>query len=114
MRRHFQLSVDGSWGADYPDPASYLPQFFSCGGGNSPGYYCSTPLDREMGQASLLELNDPAKATALWTNIDHQLTDNAPWVPTVNEREVDLVSKRLRNYEFNPVWGFLADQSWLG
>ena len=28
------------------------------------------------------------------------------------EREVDFVSKRLRNYEFNPVWGFLTDQSW--
>jgi hypothetical protein len=35
-------------------------------------------------------------------------------VPTVNLREVDLVSSRLRNYQYNPVWGFLADQSWLG
>jgi YVTN family beta-propeller protein len=114
MRRHFQLSVDASWLADYPDPASYLPQFFSCGGGNSPGYFCSQRLDREMAEASQFELNDPAKATALWTEIDHQLTNDAPWVATVNDREVDFVSKRLRNYEFNPVWGFLADQSWLG
>jgi hypothetical protein len=36
------------------------------------------------------------------------------WVPTVNDREVGIVSKRLHNYEYNPVWGFLADQSWLG
>ena len=63
MRRHFQLSVDASWVADYPDPAAYLPQFFSCGG-NGNGFYCSPPLDREMGEASLLELNDPAKAAA--------------------------------------------------
>jgi len=34
-------------------------------------------------------------------------------VPTVNQQEVDLVSSRLHNYEYNPVWGFLADQSWL-
>jgi hypothetical protein len=27
--------------------------------------------------------------------------------------EVDLVSKRLRNYEYNPVWGILVDQAWL-
>jgi YVTN family beta-propeller protein len=114
MRRHFQLSVDGSWGADYPDPAAYLPQFFSCGGGNSPGYYCNPQLDREMHEAELLELNHPVKATALWATIDHQLTNNAAWVPTVNEREIDLVSKRLHNYEYNPVWGFLADQAWLG
>jgi hypothetical protein len=25
-----------------------------------------------------------------------------------------VISKCLRNYEYNPVWGFLADQSWLG
>jgi hypothetical protein len=32
------------------------------------------------------------------------------------EIEVDeaLVSSRLRDYQYNPVWGFLVDQSWLG
>jgi peptide/nickel transport system substrate-binding protein len=114
MRRHFQLSVDGDWLAAYPDPSSYIPQFFSCDGGNNGGYYCSPPLDRQMQQASQLEINSPARAAATWTSIDRQLTDNAAWVPTVSEREVDLVSRRLRNYEYNPVWGFLADQSWLG
>jgi peptide/nickel transport system substrate-binding protein len=114
MRRHYQLTVDGDWLADYPDPSSYLPQFFSCGGGNSNGFYCSPRLDHEMAQATSLELPHPAQATALWTSIDHQLTDQAAWVPTVNERDVDFVSNRLHNYEYNPVWGFLADQSWLG
>ena len=66
-----------------------------------------------MQQAALLELSDPARSSARWESIDRQLTDAAIWVPTVNEREVDLVSGRLRNYEYNPVWGFLADQSWL-
>jgi YVTN family beta-propeller protein len=113
MRQRFQLSVDGDWVANYPDPSSYLPQFFGCGGGTSNGYYCNPPLDREMHAASLLELSAPLKATALWESVDRQLTDDAIWVPTVNEREVDFVSKRLRNYEYNPVWGFLADQSWL-
>jgi len=114
MRRHYQLTVDGDWLADYPDPSSYLPQFFSCGGGNGNGFYCSARLDHEMTEATNLELQHPAQASALWTSIDHQLTDQAAWVPTVNERYVDLVSKRLHNYEYNPVWGFLADQSWLG
>ena len=114
MKRHYQLTTDGDWLADYPDPSSYLPQFFSCDGGNSNGFYCSPALDHEMAEASNLELEHPAQATALWTSVDHQLTNEAAWVPTVNERDVDLVSKRLRNYEYNPVWGFLADQSWLG
>ena len=37
----------------------------------------------------------------------------AVWVPTVTYRDVELTSRRLRNYQYNPVWGFLADQSWL-
>ena len=113
MRKGLQLSTDGDWAANYPDPASYVPQFFGCGGGNSNGYYCNAALDRQMRQARLLELSHPARAAALWASIDHQITDAAVWVPTVNQREVDLVSNRLRNYENNPVWGLLVDQSWL-
>ena len=113
MRRRFQLSVDGDWSAEYPDPASYLPRFFGCGGGLSNGYYCDHPLDRQMREASLLELQSPERADASWTAVDHRLTDQAAWAPTVDLHAVELVSARLRNYQFNPVWGFLADQVWL-
>ena len=44
----FQLATNGDWLADYPDPSSYIPPFFSCGGGNSNGYVCNPALDREM------------------------------------------------------------------
>ena len=113
MRRRFQLSVDGDWSAEYPDPASYIPRFFGCGGGLTNGYYCDHRLDRQMREASLLELQSPDRADASWTAVDHQLTDQAVWAPTVDLRAVELVSPRLRNYQFNPVWGFLADQVWL-
>jgi len=113
MRTRFQLSVDGDWVATYPDPSSYLPQFFSCGGSSGNGYHCNPRLDREMRDAGLLELSDPARARARWESVDRQITDGALWLPSVNEREIDLVSRRLRNYENNPVWGFLLDQSWL-
>ncbi len=113
MRTRFQLSVDGDWLANYPDPSSYIPQFFACGGGTSNGYYCNPALDREMQEATMLELDNPGKAAALWAAIDRQLTDDAIWVPTVTTRDVDLTSGRLRNYLYNPVWGFLADQSWV-
>jgi hypothetical protein len=45
--------------------------------------------------------------------VDHRLTDQAVWAPTVDLRAVELVSPRLGNYQFNPIWGFLADQVWL-
>jgi hypothetical protein len=37
----------------------------------------------------------------------------AALAPTVSLRVVDLASRRLGNYQYNPVWGFLADQSWV-
>ena len=113
MWQRMQVSVDGDWLASYPDPSSYLPQFFACGGGNSNGYYCNPALDREMQQAEMLELTDPSRASAVWESVDRQLTDDAVWVPTVTFRDVELTSRRLRNYQYNPVWGFLADQSWV-
>jgi len=113
MHKRFQLSVDGDWVAAYPYPTSYVPQFVSCAGGTSNGYYCNRSLDREMREAGLLELSDPPKASALWEAVDRQLTDDAVWVPTVTQRDVEITSRRLRNYQYNPVWGFLADQAWV-
>ena len=113
MWKRMQVSVDGDWIADYPDPSSYIPQFFGCGGGNSNAYYCNPALDREMQQAELLAQTDPPRARAIWESVDRQLTNDAVWTPTVNLRDVELTSHRLRNYQYNPVWGFLADQSWL-
>lgn len=108
-----QLSTDGDWLASYPDPSSYIPQFAACNGGNSNGYYCNPALDREMQQAERLDLSDPARAAADWAAVDRQLTDAAVWVPTVILRDVEVTSRSLGNYQYNPVWGFLADQAWL-
>ena len=67
-----------------------------------------------MQRASQLELTDPARVTSRsGPPIDRQLTDAAAWVPTVTLRDVELTSRRLGNYQYNPVWGFLADQSWV-
>ena len=81
---HFQLSVDGDWLADYPDPSSYLPQFFGCGGGNSNGYYCdprARPRDATS-RAARTRAPGPGERRC-GQSIDHQLTDDAAWVPTV-------------------------------
>ena len=113
MRRKFQLSVDGDWGAEYPDPSSYIPLFFGCRGGFSNGYYCNPTLDQRIHEVTSLETQSPMRAADAWTSIDRYLTNQAIWAPTVDLRAVELVSPRVRNYQFNPVWGFLADQVWL-
>jgi len=113
MRKGFQISTDGDWAADYPDPSSYLPRFLGCGGGNSNGYFCDPALDRAMQRASQLGLTDPARSAAAWAAINRRLTNAAAWVPTVSDRDVEVTSRRLGNYEFNPAWGFIADPSWV-
>ncbi len=113
MRRGFQLSVDGDWGPDYPAPSAFLPPFFSCHGGYSNGYVCDPEVDRKMRHAAALQVRDPRRAAALWTQIDHILVDRAYWVTTVNAHPPEFVSKRLRNFQYNPIWDFIADQAWL-
>jgi hypothetical protein len=46
---------------------------------------------------------DP-QAAARWAQLDRQLTDQAVFLPTVTPNEVDLLSRRADNYEYNPVW----------
>ena len=111
MRKKIQISVDGDWQPGFPAPSSYIPQFFACNGGTSNGYYCNPAIDREMTEATLLELQGPAQAARTWAMVDQQLTNQAEWVTTVDLNEVDIISKTLQNYEFNPVWGFIADQA---
>ena len=59
----------------------------------------------------LISPSTPAQAAAMWTTVDHRLADQAEWVTTVDLNEVDIISSGLRNYEFNPVNGFIADQA---
>jgi hypothetical protein len=35
-------------------------------------------------------------------------------IPLFNERWIEFVSARVRNYQHNPAWGFLAAQASLG
>jgi hypothetical protein len=44
--------------------------------------------------------------------IDSQIVDQAPWLPLVNPKVVDVLSKRVGNYQYNPS-GVLIDQLWV-
>jgi peptide/nickel transport system substrate-binding protein len=61
----YAISDAGSWIPTYPDPSSYIPSFFSCGGANGNAYYCNPAIDREMQHAELLESANPSKAAAI-------------------------------------------------
>jgi ABC-type transport system substrate-binding protein/DNA-binding SARP family transcriptional activator len=112
-RRTFQLSADGDWAPDYPAPSALLPPFFGCSGGYTNGYVCDRELERLMRAASSAQLRAPERAAALWAQVDRRIVDQAYWVPTVISHAPAFVSARLRNYQYNPIWDFVAGQSWV-
>jgi len=56
---------------------------------------------------------DPTAAAARWAAIDHELTDQAPWVPLYNPLDLTVLSARVGNYRFHPYWNVLIDQLWV-
>lgn len=102
-----------TWFGGELGPAQFLQDWFACAGGEGNGWFCDPQLDRLMGRASLVEAADPRRAAADWADIDRRAVDAAGWVPLVTPREVEFVSSRVRNYQFNPIWTVLPDQIWL-
>jgi peptide/nickel transport system substrate-binding protein len=112
VRRKIQL-LPNAWFADYPAPSDFFDVFIACKGTYNNGRFCDRTLDRSMQRASSLEATDPRRASADWSRVDRRTVDEAAWIPLVNTRIFDLVSRRVQNYQHNPMWGFLADQVWL-
>jgi peptide/nickel transport system substrate-binding protein len=89
---------------------SFVAPWMSCKGAANHGWFCDGRLEREMLRARSLESTNPRAAAAVWSRIDRALVDQAAWVPLVNPRLIDFVSARVRNYQFHPYWGIIADR----
>ena len=98
---------------DYPAPADFLELQLACGSPGNVSHFCSPRIDREMTRAGALQATDPAQAALLWQRIDQQMTDQAPWVPLLNDRRIDFLANRVGNYQHHPQWGMLVDQLWV-
>ena len=66
-----------------------------------------------MRRATALQVADPQGANALWARIDRRISDLAPLVPLASHSQLDFVSRRVGNFEYNPQWGILLDQLWV-
>jgi YVTN family beta-propeller protein len=103
------------WISDFLAPSDFFPLLLNCGGysGFNNAGFCNPQIDREIAQAQSLQPGDPQAAADLWTKIDHQVVDQAPWVFESNRRNVAFVARRVGNVEYNPWYGFLLDQLWV-
>jgi peptide/nickel transport system substrate-binding protein len=91
----------------------FFANWFGCDGSGTHGWFCDPRIDRMNARARLLEATNPREAASLWAQIDRSLVDRAASLPMVNERGIDFLSARARNYQSHPFWGMLADQIWL-
>jgi peptide/nickel transport system substrate-binding protein len=66
-----------------------------------------------MKRADQLQSTDPAAANTLWARAERRIVDQAAVLPLDNPKNVDFVSRRVGNYQFNPQWGALLDQLWV-
>jgi peptide/nickel transport system substrate-binding protein len=108
------------WNADYPSPTDFFRPLLTCtsyhhprsGDANANGF-CDPQIDDQITRALALQTSDPQAAATLWSKIDRAVVNEAPWVTLGNNENVDFVSKRVRNYQYNPQWGPLFDQMWV-
>jgi peptide/nickel transport system substrate-binding protein len=118
-RNHVQIAFD-NWIADYPAASDFINVLLSCRSfrpassenGNRAGF-CDRKIDAQIDRALSLQASSPDTAGPLWAQIDHDLVDQAPWVPMTNPKAIDFVSKRVGGYQYNPQWGMLIDQLWV-
>jgi len=66
-----------------------------------------------MDQAEKTGVTNPDAANQIWAQVDHEMTDQAPWVDLYNPKQIDFLSKRVGNYQWNPQWYILIDQLWV-
>ena len=98
---------------DYPAPSDFLELQLACGSSANVTHFCDPKLDREMTRAGELQSANPAQAALLWQRIDREMTDQAPWVPLINDRRINFLARRVGNYQLHPQWGMLVDQLWV-
>jgi peptide/nickel transport system substrate-binding protein len=107
------------WTVGFPSPAE-ATSTMRCGtfvpnsrNNDNTSEFCSQELESRIERALSLQTTDPAKAGAAWAAVDRQIVDQAPAIGLLVPQGVDLVSKRVGNYQRNPVWGIILSQLWV-
>ncbi len=109
-----------AWAADFPSASDFFLPVPSCRSfyqdpTNTSNYaeFCDPHADQLASQAQAAQLTDPGTARRLWAQVDRTATNQAPWVPILNQAATTFVSARIRNYQESPIYGPLLDQLWV-
>jgi peptide/nickel transport system substrate-binding protein len=111
----------GEWISDYPAASGFFNVVLTCASfiPDSPdnanaSAFCDPHIDRQIEQAVREQATNPDAARGLSERVDRQTVYQAPWVPLVNPKVVDVLSKRVGNYQYSPAGlGVIFDQLWV-
>ena len=108
------------WYQDYPTPSNFIEPLLTCRSfvprsqkNLNIAEFCDPTIDAQVARAHVLQARDPAAAGQLWSRIDHELVDRAPWVPLYNPKTLTVLGARVGNYKYHPFWNVLLDQLWV-
>jgi peptide/nickel transport system substrate-binding protein len=109
------------WISDYPAPGGFIAPLFTCSAfkprssvNQNTTEFCDPKLDRQIEDALGNVVTDPEIARRQWERVDRAIVDEAVWVPLVNPKQIDVVSKRVGNYQSSPNGaGIPVDQLWV-
>ena len=119
-RTHAQIGTE-EWIADYPAPGGFFNAVLTCasflprsGDNANNSEFCNPRIDRMTSRALAAQTTNPDVARRTWERVDRETVDAAPWVPLATPRVIDVVSKRVGNYQYSPAGlGMLIDQLWV-
>jgi YVTN family beta-propeller protein len=111
--------VEG-WESNFPRASDFFPGLLACAAYqpkaqvnvNAAGF-CDPALDRKIDRARELAATDPAASAALWSRVDREVADAAPWIAFLNRAGIDLTSARVGNYQRHQQFSVLLDQLWV-
>jgi YVTN family beta-propeller protein len=118
-RSRIQAGIMG-WLQDYPSAGNFFDAQLTCrsfipGSSANQNYaeFCNRRIDAEIAGARSLQTTDPGAASRLWSKVDRDVVDQAPWLFIQNPLSLVLVSQRVGNYQYSPQWGPLLDLLWV-
>lgn len=102
-----------AWGANYPGAGGFIDDDLRCGAPGTAVALCTKSIDAEVQEAQQLQATDPVAANRAWTEIEHQLVQEAVWAPLTNPLSAYAFSARVENIQVHPEWGILLSRLWV-
>lgn len=104
-------SPDGA--ANYPGAGGFIDDDLRCGAPGTAVALCTKSIDAQVQEAQQLQATDPAAANRAWTEIDHELVQEAVWAPLTNPLSAYAFSARVENIQVHPEWEILLSRLWV-